>query len=78
MDPRRYVQPPQVESLDESPLIRISGWALHPDQVLLELRSETTGRTDDTPTGPEAPATDTDGTADRPAADAGAGNDPAA
>ena len=69
VDPRRYVQPPQVESLDESPLIRISGWALHPDQVLLELRSETSGRT-------EASATDTDGTADRPEADAG--NDPAA
>ncbi|WP_091089733.1 transglutaminase domain-containing protein [Micromonospora nigra] len=36
-DPRRYVEPPQVESLDENPLIRISGWALHPEQTLLEV-----------------------------------------
>ncbi|TDC77485.1 transglutaminase domain-containing protein [Micromonospora sp. KC606] len=35
MDPRRYVEPPRVESLDENPLIRISGWALHPEQELL-------------------------------------------
>jgi hypothetical protein len=35
VDPRRYVQPPQVDSLDESPLNRISGWALDPEQVLL-------------------------------------------
>ena len=46
VDPRRYVEPPQVESLDENPLIRISGWALHPEQVLLELRSEEAGFTD--------------------------------
>ena len=37
VDPRRYVQPPQVDSLDESPLNRISGWALSPDQRLLEV-----------------------------------------
>ncbi|SDZ22041.1 Transglutaminase-like superfamily protein [Micromonospora pattaloongensis] len=37
VDPRRYVQPPQVDSLDESPLIRISGWALSPDQKLLDV-----------------------------------------
>ncbi|AGL15919.1 transglutaminase domain-containing protein [Actinoplanes sp. N902-109] len=36
-DPRRYVQPPQVDSLDESPLNRISGWALAPEQKLLEV-----------------------------------------
>jgi transglutaminase-like putative cysteine protease len=35
VDPRQYVQPPQVDSLDESPLNRISGWALSPDQQLL-------------------------------------------
>ncbi|MFD2765881.1 DUF3488 and transglutaminase-like domain-containing protein [Micromonospora eburnea] len=40
VDPRRYVEPPQVESLDENPLIRISGWALNPDQKLLEVRTE--------------------------------------
>ncbi|MEV4629752.1 DUF3488 and transglutaminase-like domain-containing protein [Micromonospora sp. NPDC049523] len=39
VDPRRYVQPPQVDSLDENPLIRISGWALNPDQKLLDLRT---------------------------------------
>ncbi|MFY1691630.1 transglutaminaseTgpA domain-containing protein [Plantactinospora sp. WMMB782] len=37
VDPRRYVQPPQVDSLDENPLIRISGWALNPDQKLLDV-----------------------------------------
>ncbi|MFU8873171.1 transglutaminaseTgpA domain-containing protein [Micromonospora sp. SL4-19] len=41
VDPRRYVEPPQVESLDENPLIRISGWALNPDQKLLEVHTET-------------------------------------
>ena len=38
VDPRRYVQPPRVDSLDESPLNRISGWALDPSQPLLEYR----------------------------------------
>jgi hypothetical protein len=37
VDPRRYVEPPQVDSLDESPLNRISGWALVPAQKLLEV-----------------------------------------
>jgi hypothetical protein len=37
VDPRRYVVPPQVDSLDENPLIRISGWALNPDQHLLDV-----------------------------------------
>ncbi|MEU2987995.1 transglutaminaseTgpA domain-containing protein [Micromonospora aurantiaca] len=39
VDPRRYVEPPRVESLDENPLIRISGWALNPDQRLLDVRT---------------------------------------
>ncbi|WP_229400354.1 transglutaminaseTgpA domain-containing protein [Micromonospora okii] len=39
VDPRRYVEPPRVESLDENPLIRISGWALNPEQRLLEVRT---------------------------------------
>ncbi|WP_436520912.1 DUF3488 and transglutaminase-like domain-containing protein [Actinoplanes sp. HUAS TT8] len=34
VDPRRYVEPPQVDSLDESPLNRISGWMLAPKQKL--------------------------------------------
>ena len=37
VDPRRYVQPPQVDTLDESPLNRISGWALTPKEKLLEV-----------------------------------------
>jgi hypothetical protein len=37
VDPRKYVQPPQVDSLDESPLNRISGWALNPDQHLFDI-----------------------------------------
>ncbi|GAB1690675.1 transglutaminaseTgpA domain-containing protein [Krasilnikovia sp. M28-CT-15] len=41
-DPRRYVQPPQVDSLDESPLNRISGWALDPGQRLLEVSPDPT------------------------------------
>ncbi|MCW3840018.1 DUF3488 and transglutaminase-like domain-containing protein [Micromonospora yasonensis] len=49
VDPRRYVEPPQVESLDENPLIRISGWALNPDQQLLDVRTETGGTPQDTP-----------------------------
>nr|WP_173042579.1 transglutaminaseTgpA domain-containing protein [Phytohabitans flavus] len=43
VDPRKYVQPPQVDSLDENPLIRISGWALNPDQHLLDVSSEPGG-----------------------------------
>ncbi|MCW6005664.1 DUF3488 and transglutaminase-like domain-containing protein [Micromonospora sp. CPCC 205371] len=43
VDPRRYVEPPQVESLDENPLIRISGWALNPDQRLFDLDSQPGG-----------------------------------
>ncbi|MDO3703307.1 transglutaminaseTgpA domain-containing protein [Micromonospora sp. C28SCA-DRY-2] len=49
VDPRRYVEPPQVETLDENPLIRISGWALNPEQQLLDVR---TAR----PAGPAAAA----------------------
>ncbi|MFV2020225.1 DUF3488 and transglutaminase-like domain-containing protein [Micromonospora sp. LOL_023] len=38
VDPRRFVTPPQVDSLDENPLIRISGWALNPDQPLFDVQ----------------------------------------
>ncbi|MEV4639648.1 DUF3488 and transglutaminase-like domain-containing protein [Actinoplanes sp. NPDC049548] len=44
VDPRRYVEPPQVDSLDESPLNRISGWALAPEQRLLEVGPAEQGR----------------------------------
>jgi transglutaminase-like putative cysteine protease len=45
VDPRRYVRPPQVDSLDESPLNRISGWALNPAQRLLEVGPTTASGT---------------------------------
>ncbi|MEV4720523.1 transglutaminaseTgpA domain-containing protein [Micromonospora noduli] len=59
VDPRRYVEPPQVQTLDENPLIRISGWALHPEQKLLDVSTQ---RLDAPPADapPEAdPAADT-------------------
>ncbi|MFY1577440.1 transglutaminaseTgpA domain-containing protein [Verrucosispora sp. WMMD703] len=43
VDPRRYVQPPQVETLDENPLIRISGWALNPEQELFQVATDSPG-----------------------------------
>ncbi|MEG3635417.1 transglutaminaseTgpA domain-containing protein [Micromonospora sp. S2-005] len=43
VDPRRYVQPPQVETLDENPLIRISGWALNPEQELFQVATDLPG-----------------------------------
>ncbi len=46
VDPRRYVEPPRVDSLDENPLIRISGWALHPEQQLLEVTTLSTAGAD--------------------------------
>ncbi|MEV6350738.1 transglutaminaseTgpA domain-containing protein [Actinoplanes sp. NPDC051851] len=39
-DPRRYVEPPQVDSLDESPLNRISGWMLAPKQELFAVSGD--------------------------------------
>jgi transglutaminase-like putative cysteine protease len=36
-DPRRYVQPPNLDVLDQNPLIRLSGWAANPDQPLLRV-----------------------------------------
>jgi transglutaminase-like putative cysteine protease len=44
VDPRQYVEPPQVDSLDESPLNRISGWALTPEQPLLNVGPAATGK----------------------------------
>ncbi len=60
VDPRRYVQPPQVETLDENPLIRISGWALNPEQELFQVATDLPGGTG--PTDPaEGAATDSVG-----------------
>jgi hypothetical protein len=35
-DPRRYVSPPSLDARDENPLIRLSGWALNPDEALFD------------------------------------------
>jgi transglutaminase-like putative cysteine protease len=43
VDPRQYVRPPRLDSLDENPLIRISGWALDPQQRLFDLDSDSRG-----------------------------------
>ncbi|MFJ5618645.1 DUF3488 and transglutaminase-like domain-containing protein [Micromonospora sp. NPDC093243] len=56
VDPRRYVEPPQVETLDENPLIRISGWALHPEQQLLEVRTDRPGAVPGVTGDPAGPA----------------------
>ena len=39
-DPRRLVVPPQLDAFDENPLIRLSGWAVNPDQHLLDVTSD--------------------------------------
>jgi transglutaminase-like putative cysteine protease len=36
-DPRRYVQPPNLDVLDQNPLIRLSGWASTPEQPLFRV-----------------------------------------
>ncbi|MFI7608288.1 transglutaminaseTgpA domain-containing protein [Micromonospora sp. NPDC049366] len=54
VDPRRYVEPPQVETLDENPLIRISGWALHPEQQLLQVTTQRDGAAPTAPADPSA------------------------
>ena len=36
-DPRRYVQPPNLDVLDQNPLIRLTGWAANPDQPLFRV-----------------------------------------
>ncbi len=72
VDPRRYVEPPQVESLDENPLIRISGWALNPEQKLLEVE---TRRPDARSDGPDPdPSASGDPTGDGDAGDGGPGD----
>ncbi len=38
IDPRQLVEPPKTDALDENPLIRLSGWALEPQQKLLQVK----------------------------------------
>jgi Transglutaminase-like superfamily/TgpA N-terminal domain len=47
-DPRRYVAPPTLPADDENPLIRLSGWALNPDQPLLHVQVDDPGAAADT------------------------------
>jgi hypothetical protein len=37
VDPRRYVQPPNLDVLDENPLIRLAAWAADPEQSLFRV-----------------------------------------
>ncbi|GAA2523000.1 DUF3488 and transglutaminase-like domain-containing protein [Pilimelia columellifera] len=37
-DPRRHVTPPRLDALEANPLVRLSGWALRPEQSLFEVR----------------------------------------
>jgi transglutaminase-like putative cysteine protease len=43
-DPRRYLAPPRLDVLDESPLSRLSGWAVNPGQHLLDATVDTETR----------------------------------
>jgi transglutaminase-like putative cysteine protease len=43
IDPRRYVTPPQLDALDENPLVRLSGWALNRDQHLFDAKVTVSG-----------------------------------
>ncbi len=63
VDPRRYVEPPRVDSLDENPLIRISGWALQPEQKLLDVTTLATDEADPDGVGadPDGVGADPDG-----------------
>ncbi|MGC4747575.1 transglutaminaseTgpA domain-containing protein [Micromonospora sp. DT201] len=64
VDPRRYVEPPQVQTLDENPLIRISGWALHPEQKLLDVSTESSAAQTGATAPSTGPATDDTAAAD--------------
>ncbi|GGK42658.1 hypothetical protein GCM10010124_39360 [Pilimelia terevasa] len=37
-DPRAHLRPPRLDTLDENPLVRLSGWALAPRQKLFDVR----------------------------------------
>ena len=43
-DPRRYVAPPNLDVLDQNPLIRLSGWAANPEQPLFDVAVVKSGR----------------------------------
>jgi transglutaminase-like putative cysteine protease len=61
-DPRRYVAPPTLDTLDQNPLIRISGWAADPSQRLFRVSVLKSGRTQaPTPTPVPSPAVSSSG-----------------
>ncbi len=55
-DPRRYVDPPRLDLLDQNPLMRISGWAANPDQRLFEVTVQRHARPDSSQTPIVEPA----------------------
>ena len=64
-DPRRYVEPPSLDVLDQNPLIRLSGWAAEPDQRLFQVavlrgvdRSDPTTQASATPSAQGPPSTE--------------------
>ena len=60
IDPRRYLHPPRLDVLDQNPLIRISGWAANPDQLLFEVRLLRGANRPAQPAAAPAPAESTD------------------
>jgi transglutaminase-like putative cysteine protease len=66
-DPRRYVAPPNLDVLDQNPLIRLSGWAANPEQPLFNVAVLKSGR----------PLTSQPSAAPTPSGDAPAGDSPA-
>ncbi len=44
LDPRSLIDPPDLDALDENPLIRLSGWALQPQEKLLDAELATDSR----------------------------------
>ncbi|GHJ49088.1 hypothetical protein Cs7R123_64300 [Catellatospora sp. TT07R-123] len=44
LDPRSLIDPPDLDALDENPLIRLSGWALQPQQQLLDVQTDKDAR----------------------------------
>jgi len=60
IDPRRYLHPPRLDVLDQNPLIRISGWAANPDQLLFEVRLLRGANSPAQPAAAPAPAESTD------------------
>ncbi len=59
-DPRRYVQPPNLDVLDQNPLIRLTGWAANPDQPLFRVEVLRGAKPTPPPTPSPAPSVSVD------------------